>query len=186
MIFRVFYAIWQGGRHHQKLRSYKFDPALSVENIQSLDPNVLKAQGIKVLAVDFDGVLASYGEELPFSVTEDWLKQSLQVFGNDNVFILSNKPTQERQKFFLDHGIGWIKASKKKPYPHGLITIIEKTRIQPKDLLILDDRLLTGILAAEIAGTRAIWIKKPYVNIRKRPIPELLFMLLRGIERLLF
>ena len=72
---------------------------------------------------------------------------------------------------------------RKKPYPDGLLKIAELSKAKPSKMLLIDDRLLTGVLATFIANTQAIWIKKPYVNLKKHWGSELLFVALRKLER---
>jgi hypothetical protein len=48
---------------------------------------------------------------------------------------------------------------------------------------MVDDRLLTGCLAALEAGARPCYIRRPYIAFRHRPLAELFFMLLRRAER---
>ena len=118
----------------------------------------------------------------------EWLKASLQAFGKDKVCILSNKPTETRYLYFLENfqGLEFIRVIKKKPYPEGLLYILQKMQLEPKELLVIDDRLLTGILAAVLVGARGCLITKPWVCLSRRPIQESLFIVLRKLERLVF
>jgi hypothetical protein len=48
---------------------------------------------------------------------------------------------------------------------------------------MVDDRLLTGCLAALVAGARPCYIRQPYISLGQRPLAELFFVLLRWVER---
>lgn len=48
---------------------------------------------------------------------------------------------------------------------------------------MVDDRLLTGCLAALGAGARPCCIRQPYISFKQRPLAELFFMLMRRFER---
>jgi hypothetical protein len=50
----------------------------------------------------------------------------------------------------------------------------------------VDDRLLTGILAAVLAGTTAVHITNPYRDYSCKTCSEICFDLLRAVERLLY
>jgi uncharacterized protein len=51
---------------------------------------------------------------------------------------------------------------------------------------MVDDRLMTGCLAACEAGARPIWIRQPYIRwLGKQGGLELYFWLLRWLDRLL-
>ena len=146
---------------------------------------MLKVQGIQGIALDLDGVLTSYGEIQPAKEIESWLNLCLEVWGEDRVFVLSNHLTQKRINYFSKHfkGLTIILAKRKKPYPDGVQQILQRTNIHPKALLVVDDRLLTGILAAIITETSGCYITRPLVSLTKRPILELFFISLRKIER---
>ena len=183
MIIRIIYGVRMGWRHRHRLKPYRHDSELQTDTILQLDPKKLKADGIKVLAIDFDGVLASHGEEGLEKNIVEWLILSRSVFGPGKIFILSNKPTRNRAELFASHGIELIRPTRKKPYPDGLHHILQRTKVAPEELLLIDDRLLTGILAAKIVGVQAIWVMKPFVNFAKRPLTEIFFVLLRNFER---
>ncbi|MFK5969896.1 MAG: HAD family hydrolase [Candidatus Marithrix sp.] len=159
---------------------------ITPNNQQLLDisPKIFQQQGIEILVLDFDGVLASHGELYPVGELHDWLYLSVEIFGARNIFILSNKPLVERVNYFKRHypGIRYVKEVKKKPYPDGLQKIISLTKKSPKSLMLVDDRLLTGCLAASIANVPVTYISKPYVCISKHPISELFFISLRFLE----
>jgi hypothetical protein len=49
--------------------------------------------------------------------------------------------------------------------------------------VLLDDRLLTGVLATCLAGTGVVYITAPYVSFRNRFLVEGFFALIRIVER---
>jgi predicted HAD superfamily phosphohydrolase YqeG len=188
MCKRFFYAIRMAFRYRSVLKNYRTNPTLQIANVQQLDLNRLKEQGIKVLVLDFDGVLASHGELAPAKELESWLKACITVFGSKQLFILTNKPTSNREQYFAKYypEIQFTKCRRKKPYPEGLQGILSLSNTAAQEVLVVDDRLLTGILVAAIVGTEARWLTIPRVNLRQRPLQELFFMLLRKMERWVF
>jgi hypothetical protein len=50
---------------------------------------------------------------------------------------------------------------------------------------MVDDRLLTGCLAALVAGARPCYIRKPFISFSHNISAETFFMLLRTAERLI-
>jgi predicted HAD superfamily phosphohydrolase YqeG len=138
-----------------------------------------------VLSLDFDGVLAEHGASTPLPEATEWLKRCVSVFGDDRIFILSNKPTEERRQWFSVNfpGMRFIAGVRKKPYPDGLKKTGELTGVPLSSVLMVDDRLLTGCLAAIHAGARTCYISRPYVSFHHRASAELFFMLLRWAER---
>jgi uncharacterized protein len=153
--------------------------------ILGLNPAELKQNGIRALALDFDGVLSPHGFEHPLPEAEQWLKKCVSSFGEDNIFILSNKPTPERAEWFRSNfsRMRFISGVRKKPYPEGLQMIGTLVSVPLHSILMVDDRLLTGCLAAINAGARPCYISTPYVSFSHRPFSELFFMLLRLSDR---
>lgn len=165
-------------------RIIKETPPLAT--IHALDLQRLQQEGIQALALDFDGVLAHHGADYPQSDAVNWLRQTAHLFGEDKIFILSNKPTEQRRAWFAEHfpGIRFISGVAKKPNPDGLKKIGELASVPLTSILMIDDRLLTGCLAALNAGSRPCWINQPSVSFSSRPFAELFFMFLRASERL--
>jgi predicted HAD superfamily phosphohydrolase YqeG len=155
-------------------------------SILTIDPADLKLQGIAALALDFDGVLAGHGASAPTPEAAAWIKRCEAVFGGNRVFILSNKPTDERREWFAESfpSIRFISGVRKKPCPDGVKRAGELAGVPLSSILMVDDRLLTGCLAALLAGARPFYIRRPYVSFRHRPLAELFFCLIRSGERL--
>lgn len=187
MILRTFYAITHAWRYRNQLRLFMQTPQLQLANITNLSPVQMQHLGIEVLVLDFDGVLAAHGEPEPREEVYLWLQKFMQESPACRIFILSNKPTAVRVEYFQQHfpNIGFIIAKRKKPYPDGMEQIVEAAKVDAAKVLLVDDRLCTGILATCIAGTRALWITKPYINFKARPFAEAGFMFLRWLERIL-
>lgn len=185
-MIRIIYTLFMAFRHRKALSRYLHDPLLQAKTVLELNPIVLKTQGIKVMAIDFDGVLASHGEEKINPELHSWLNSCIQSFATNHVFILSNKPTEQRKQYFETcfPGLQFVLAKRKKPFPDGLNFIITSTQVAFQEVLVIDDRLFTGILAALLAKTRAILITNPYISLSKRPLQELFFMGMRKLERL--
>lgn len=175
-------------RHRTSLKAYRRDATLQMTSILQCDPLLLKAQGFKVLVLDLDGVLTPYGVVDLSEAIEKWLRSCMEIFGNKNVFILSNKPTKERIEYFsrFFKGLIVVLPPRNKPYPDGIQQILQQTKAAPEAVLMIDDRLLTGILAAIITHTSGRYITKPLIAFRVHFLPELFFILLRQIERWLF
>lgn len=152
--------------------------------IFSLDLQKLKAEGVGALALDFDGVLAHHGANQPDPKAIEWLFEAARVFGQNNLFILSNKPTEQRKEWFGKHfpHIRFVSGVAKKPFPDGLLKIAQMAQLNRSAIMMIDDRLLTGCLAAINAQCRPCWINKPACSYLHRPLSELFFAMLRKLE----
>lgn len=174
-----------GFRYRRELVRIVLETPLDA-SISTIDPTELKIQGIAALALDFDGVLAGHGTPAPLPEAVAWMNHCEAVFGGDRVFILSNKPTDGRRQWFAEHfpAMRFISGVRKKPYPDGLNKTGELAGVPLSSIMMVDDRLLTGCLAALVAGARPCYIRRPYISFNRRPVAELFFWLLRVGERL--
>lgn len=182
---RILFAITQGLRHRRALSQIKRHAYGSIYQLNLQD---LKDQHILHVVFDFDGVLSGHGEAIPQANTAPILQKSLELFGTQNVFILSNKPLKTRELYFKEHfpDIHFVYAARKKPYPDGLQQIISLTGADAKTIALIDDRLLTGGLATCLAGTKMVYINKPLQNFKHLFFAECFFQCLRILERAIF
>lgn len=181
------FAINQLIKHRQQLKAIKRDPSHHANTILDIKPSTLKAQGIQVIALDFDGVLAHHDATTIDTPILDWLHDCNAIFGENNVYLHSNNNRPDRLEFLSQHCpyLTILAPNLKKPHPEGLLSITHKTGISPKHIALIDDRLMTGMLAACLAGCHGIYIRHPYVDYRHETYKELVFSTLRVIERIL-
>jgi uncharacterized protein len=158
------------------------NPDKSIKTVCDVNPQQLLDEGISTIVLDYDGVLASYRREMPDEVVV-WLSKCVKIFGLSQIFILTNNPSKNRVKYFdlICPGIQVIDGVKKKPDPEGLNQIIKLVGVNPEQVMMFDDQLSSGILAARRAGTKSTLITKPYIGL---DIRELWWVLLRFVERL--
>jgi len=180
-----FFAIRMGWRYRSQLRAVQLNPNFQVPTCLSLNLQHLKDTGIRALAIDFDGVLAAYGEDTLLPAIEGWLNRCIALWGSDFIFILSNRPTATRKSYFLNRfeGVTFIEHVQKKPHPEGIHHILLRTQLPATAVLVIDDRLLTGILAALTVGAPVQWVTAPFITFKTRPFSELFFVILRFLEK---
>ena len=147
----------------------------------------LLSSGAKVIALDFDGVLAPHGDDRPSTPMLEWLDRCVERFGSGNVFILSNGPSPVRIEFFQERfpSVRWLTGFRPKPYPDGLEQIISLRQVTSQNVLLIDDRLMTGALCACIARVNFFYVRRPIVDLSNRTYTEMFYMTLRWMERLL-
>jgi len=185
---RMVYAVFQAWQHRKALHTLSRDPQCHCAHVTQITAALLSHKGIAGIVLDFDGVLAPYGDLVPLPQVVTWLEQLVQSFPQDHIFILSNKPMPERQTWFAQHfpHIHFISGVRKKPYPDGLQYIVKKFSLPAKSLVLVDDRLLTGMLATVIARSQGIWITQAYSRLCIKEPKELLFFMLRAMEKWVF
>jgi len=185
-MLRFAYTIIQALIYRKKLKNLN-NKKHCIKSILEIDKKFLDNRGIKYLALDFDGVLATHGKNMQ-EQEFNWLKNISKEIGKEHIFILSNKPIQARKIFFAKYfpEIRFIKSRKKKPYPNGLFNIQESLTCSPEEICLVDDRLLTGCLASLIALCYPILVTKPLVNNDKWSIYETFFKTLRYLEQKIY
>lgn len=186
MSMRWLYTLQQAWRYRFRLRDIA--KLSHCQATLDLTPAYLQTHHIQVLILDFDGVLAPHGEIQPLPEIVAWLKQCLTIRPDMMVFILSNKPNPEREHYFrqMFPAFYFVKNVRKKPYPDGILSILTQTGRPATQTLMVDDRLLTGILAAQIAGVHGFYVTKCYHNWKKYPFRELFFTFLRKLEKIFY
>lgn len=97
----------------------------SVENVTDISGLVVCKKNIKVLALDFDGVLAPHGYNEPVQSVNRWLAKMINNAYLKSIYIYSNKPTESRKLFFEENypDIKYLYNVLPKPYPNGLCDI---------------------------------------------------------------
>ena len=175
---RLFFALIHAWQHRQTLR-YQ---TLYLKTCCSFQWDQFTAY--KVVILDFDGVLASHGAIELSSEVAAWLTQGVTQC---QIYILSNQPLPARIAYFQKHFptvTFWV-AAQKKPYPAAIHDIVAREGIQSTQAILLDDRLLTGVLAAALAGIQGVLITQPTINWRHNFLKEGSFALLRRLETVL-
>lgn len=185
---RILYALAKGAKHRRQLGKFLFDKSLQIAQLESLTVEQLEKANVAVLVLDFDGVLAPHDTDVPTPSAQAWLGAMSRGLGEQRIAILTNKAKPARIQFFKTNfpGIQVITGVAKKPYPDGLWEIANYRGIESSRLMLIDDRLLTGMLAASIAPCQARYFIKPTQSYRKHFFKESFFSLLRGTERLIF
>ena len=156
-----------------------------VHCIRELSCHYLMQYRIKLLVLDFDGVLSSHGKTRLTGSVSLWLTQLSNDFPLKQICIHSNNLFDSRIQYLENAfpDIEIIYFTQKKPYPHDLLNIVQRRKLKPQDILVVDDRLTSGILCACLIGARGLLITKPFIDYRAATIKEFFFTFVRFIER---
>ncbi|OAJ35240.1 YqeG family HAD IIIA-type phosphatase [Piscirickettsia salmonis] len=155
-----------------------------VSCVTQLSAGQLHAKNVKVLALDYDGVLVSHGRTELTAEYQNWLASLIDEFKGE-VCILSNKPEMVRELYLQKKfpSVGFIVDVEKKPSPQGLLHIAAHYGVQPEEILLVDDRLLCGMLAVARAKAQGVYIDKPLTEFSSAFLCESFFASLRVWER---
>lgn len=185
---RWLFAVKQGWIERKNLKRFLVEPAKQISHLSEITPEKLDGSNIAILVLDFDGVLAAHDAPIPSPEVERWLRQLTQHIGEQRVAILTNKPKKERLRYFKQHFpcIHMVVGVRKKPYPDGLLEVINYKGVPPHRVALVDDRILTGMLASCLTYSQGWYIRKPARNFWAHPFKETFFSILRMVERWVF
>ncbi len=186
MLTRILYTSYQWWRHHSQLRSVVVEASKQINNVLELNASALHAQGVQHVVLDVDGVLTPHGQTHLSPEVAGWLNQLHQDF-HGCIFILTNNPYGSRLRY-LQQTFSFLKviqATRKKPYPDGLLQVIREMQCNADQVVMVDDRLATGCLAACIAGVQVRWVTQPMIDFKRHRCKEYFFIILRRLDKLL-
>ncbi len=185
MIKRIFYTIYHAFKHKKKLYAYLVDGHLRCSKVTELTPAYFKQRALSYIILDFDGVLANHGAIQPLKKVERWLDKLIKAMPEAEFALFTNKPSAARLAYFQARfpTMTIISGVPKKPYPDGLNQLLSDFKAPKKAVVLVDDRLLTGMLAVCLAGIQGIYITEPYQDFKKNRGVESFFALLRKTER---
>jgi uncharacterized protein len=185
MMGRWWFAIQQGFLNRRRLKAFLEVPILQIGALSEITLEKIEHANVAILVLDFDGVLASHDEPIPSKEAQAWLQKISAAMGEQRIVILTNKPKPERLAYFATHFplINVWTNGRKKPYPDGLLDIMRYKAVAPHRVLLVDDRLLTGMLATCLSCCQGWYFTKPRRCFWRRPIRESFFSFLRFLER---
>ena len=171
-------------KHRAALGRIARQARYQANTVLDIDPEELYKQGTRILVLDFDGVLNHHDATTIASPVLEWVLRCQRVFGADHLYLHSNNNRGARIDWISQHipGLQVLDPANKKPSPEGLLSIMAGTEIKPETVILIDDRLLTGMLAVCRAGCQGIYIRKPYTDFTQARFREVGFWTLRRLE----
>ncbi len=123
------------------------------DRFEDVTPEILKAEGIKLLLCDLDNTLTARLSSDPVEGLEEWIK-SLQKAGVELVIISNNIFKKRVQSFSEPYGVRCVWWANK-PMSRHLTRARKNSGVQKKHTAMLGDKWSTDVLAARFAGIRA-------------------------------
>ena len=159
-------------------------PKYTFHRITDIPPAFLGRLGIRLLMLDLDNTVMTYGEDLPSGDVLQWAAD-IQNSGV-KLFIVSNSRRVGRVERFAEFlGIGYIKAAGK-PSPDGIIAAMREARSGAQESAFAGDQIFTDTLAANRAGVASIVVRPLCFSnlfIALRYVLEIPFRAVGGIKR---
>ncbi|KXT78096.1 YqeG family HAD IIIA-type phosphatase [Streptococcus sp. DD13] len=131
-------------------------PDFVLEKAYDVTVESLKQQQIKAVFVDLDNTLIAWNNPDGTPEMRQWLAE-LQDAGI-RVVVVSNNSPKRVQRAVERFGIPF-EAHALKPFTFGLKRAMKRFGIQPQEVVMIGDQLMTDIRAAKRAGIRSILVK---------------------------
>lgn len=141
----------------KKFISQYFKPSLYLPKYKDIDLLALKSQDIKLIICDLDNTLVPHFKILPTRENIKWIQNIKEL---DMKFVLlSNNKKKRVKKFAQKAGVDEYYGAAKKPLKKTFMKILNKHKIQPKNMVIIGDQIVTDIWLANRVKCNSILIQ---------------------------
>lgn len=125
---------------------------------EDVTPQILQQAGVKLLLCDLDNTLRLHSEKEPADELVEWIAELKRA--GVMIVIISNNGRKKMMKKFCEPievpCVWWAK----KPISSKLTEAMKTYGFRPSETVMLGDRLMTDVMAANFAGVRA-WKVEP-------------------------
>lgn len=159
-------------------------PTFRTEVITDLTPEFLKAQGVKLLMMDFDNTIVPYTTNQPTREVKRWFQEMKR--SGIRMCIVSNSKRDRVRIFCKRYGLECITHSKK-PFPKGIRQCLQRYGIPAEDCALVGDQIFTDTLGANGCGVRSILVRAIHnhtIWLKLRHVAELPFIFLAHKRRI--
>ncbi|PEN31546.1 YqeG family HAD IIIA-type phosphatase [Bacillus toyonensis] len=132
-----------------------FLPNEYVKNVYHVQPEDLKKRGIKGVITDLDNTLIEWDRPNATPQLEEWfLKMKEQGI---QVTVVSNNNEQRVKEFADPLNIPFIHSARK-PFVRAFKRAIQEMHLQPDEVVVIGDQLLTDVLGGNRVGLHTILV----------------------------
>ncbi|MDF7627390.1 YqeG family HAD IIIA-type phosphatase [Leuconostocaceae bacterium ESL0723] len=131
-------------------------PTYMVQSIYDLSVPELKAHGITTVLTDLDNTLLAWNNPEGTPELRQWLAELRQ--GGIELVVISNNTNKRVAKAVAPLQVDYV-AWSLKPLPRGIDYVLKKHHLNPHEVIMVGDQLLTDVWAAHLAGVRSVLVK---------------------------
>jgi HAD superfamily phosphatase (TIGR01668 family) len=131
-------------------------PDFALEKAYDVTVDSLKKHGFKVVFVDLDNTLIAWNNPDGTPEMRQWL-HDLRDAGIPVVVVSNNK--YERVKRAVEKFGIEFEAFALKPFTFGINRALKRFHVQPHEVVMIGDQLMTDIRAAKRAGLKSVLVK---------------------------
>ncbi|KIS04085.1 HAD subfamily IIIA hydrolase like protein [Paucilactobacillus wasatchensis] len=134
----------------------EFKPTWMINSVYSIAPQQLKQQGIRAVFTDLDNTLIAWNN--PDGTPE--LKKWMQELDDNNIplIVISNNNYARVKRAVAPLSLPFISRALK-PLGVGINRAVKKLGLQPHEVVMVGDQLLTDMIAANQAGVYSILVR---------------------------
>ena len=125
------------------------------ENIGTISPSYLRENGIKVLILDIDNTLVTYGEAEPTARVIEWTERMKNE--GFSLAVASNNKPERVARFCEPLGLFFV-AKSRKPSRRCVTVCCRHFAVTPDKCAVIGDQIFTDVLCARRAGAHAILV----------------------------
>ncbi|WP_025729840.1 YqeG family HAD IIIA-type phosphatase [Atopobacter phocae] len=133
----------------------KFTPTWRVKSIYQIDPDQLKAVGIKAVLTDLDNTLIAWNNPVATKETLQWIQRMKEA--DMPVVIVSNNSGGRVKKVADLLDVQFIPKARK-PKISGLLRAVKQLQLDKTEVVMVGDQLITDVWAGNRAGIRTIHV----------------------------
>ncbi|KAF0850952.1 MAG: YqeG family HAD IIIA-type phosphatase [Spiroplasma poulsonii] len=145
-----------GKKKNRNLLLNYFKPSIYVQNVNKINLESLKKHGIKVFICDLDNTLIPFYRGIPNADNLN-LIQKVQDLGMTFVLV-SNNARKRVERFALKAGIKHYYWNAKKPLLKYFRIISRQFNVNPHEMIMVGDQLITDVLFANRAHMESILV----------------------------
>ncbi len=154
-----------------------FLPTWTATAVTDISPGFLKAQGIRLVMLDFDNTIVPYTVNLPTEAVMQWL----ETMRNSDLIlcVVSNSHKSRVPNFCKKYGIHCITHAKK-PFSKGIRQCLERFSVKAEEAVLIGDQIYTDTLGGNVAGVRTLLVKSIHnhtIWLKLRHVAEMPFIL---------
>ena len=131
-------------------------PKLITDELTDLTPEILKANHVRLLMLDFDNTIVPYTTDIPTEKMSAWL-QDMNA-SDIQLCVVSNSKRDRVKVFCGKYGIDCITHAKK-PFTKGIKACLEKYGIPAHEAALVGDQIYTDTFGANNAGCMPILVR---------------------------
>lgn len=134
----------------------QFKPTWTLKSIYDLTPDQLRKHDIKLVLTDLDNTLIAWNNPDGTPELKRWLAEMKQA--EIPVVVVSNNNEKRVQKAVDKFGLPFISRAMK-PLKRGVKIAIKQYNIDPSNIVLVGDQMMTDVLAANRSGIKSILVK---------------------------